>query len=175
MEKVTKTNGKEYLVTLKEAEKLMMIRNSLREAVEINEDYKGVYDRLVKILTNNAEEYDIALPQKRFIGGKKKKFTPEEIREVALNKLTRYLFYQSEPGLGLKEITKRFANNNQKNLSNIIKNLSENYEADIKLGGDVNLANWFYAQKEIAAQIHYHHWGTALEAVEVKGPDMEDD
>ncbi|MDD5699854.1 MAG: hypothetical protein PHH00_01515 [Candidatus Nanoarchaeia archaeon] len=113
-------------------------------AIEKNPDFKGVYDRLVKILSWEAlfDGNDIR-PNRPYpwLHLRSRHFTTGEVEDIALNKFARYMHY--ELGGTLEEELKVRAYNAHKGNP---------------------MEDWLHALDEVAQQITYH-WGTPLEAV----------
>ena len=126
---------------------------------------KGVYGRVVSRLEYDARNgEDIAVAEgysERYPDScsfmrefNRRKFTPDMIKEVALNEFTRYIFYELKGGFPLK-------------LTEILRKEVSNRARQISMKEDKKTADacWYSALDEIAERVCLH-WGTPLEAIE---------
>lgn len=160
------------------AEKLNCIKNLLEKEISTESDAKGVYDRLVKKITEENENYNISLGEygqrMNYIPGVLsnpfKKFNNEEIKDIAKNKFARYCFYdlrkkeESEIFPVLKRQIREYAHDNMNKIDRVIKEI-ESVGATVNLSASIHFHNWLFGLEKVAEQASFHR-GTPLEAVD---------
>ncbi|OGI12469.1 hypothetical protein A3K64_03505 [Candidatus Micrarchaeota archaeon RBG_16_36_9] len=144
------------------ANRLKEIRSCLESEIKKDEtgsDVRGVYDRLVDILLLRVSMDGLDIARGDCYGGlggvprnvkecydNQKRFSQEVVRDVALNKFARYIFYH------LKKET-----NGPCNTFHVLLKKEIEKEAHYN-------HNWFKGLGKVAKEASYH-WGTNLEAV----------
>ncbi|MCL5018824.1 MAG: hypothetical protein M1416_03625 [Candidatus Pacearchaeota archaeon] len=166
-----------------EINKLGNIRSLLEKELSITSDAKGVYDLLVENLKEENETYDISLGEyekrmdyitQNYLLKKSKKFTFDEIKEIAKNKFARYIFYDlrvkdvnvTEEDIFpvLKRQIRECAHDNMDILDQAVKEI-KSVGGNVEIPGSIHFHNWLFGLEKVAKQVSYH-WGTPLEAVD---------